>query len=48
MAKALAKNPEDRYANCLDFIDYLQKATMKGGAAPAAPCRCRPIGRSRR
>lgn len=38
MAKALSKNPEDRYATCIDFIHYLQRATMKsgGGAAPAS------------
>lgn len=49
MGKALAKNPEDRYATCLDFIEYLQRATMKsGGALPAsapvaAPAADRPF-----
>ena len=52
MAKALSKNPEDRYATCIDFIQYLQKATMKGvssatpASTPVAPMAS--IGRSRR
>ncbi len=39
MAKALSKNPEDRYAACIDFIQCLQRATMKSGgqALPLRP-----------
>jgi eukaryotic-like serine/threonine-protein kinase len=49
MAKALSKNPEDRYATCIDFVQYLQKATMKGGgsatpaSAPMVPVGDRPF-----
>ncbi len=48
MAKALSKNPEDRYATCLDFVQYLHRATMKGGNvapahAPMAPAADRPF-----
>ena len=31
IARALAKNPEDRFSTCLDFIQHLRHATIKGG-----------------
>jgi formylglycine-generating enzyme required for sulfatase activity/tRNA A-37 threonylcarbamoyl transferase component Bud32 len=41
LLKALAKNPEDRYASCLEFWEELVKATQPGAlsaeAAPPAP-----------
>lgn len=40
IARALSKNPEDRFATCVDLIEHLRRATVKQGAGaelPAAP-----------
>ena len=42
IARALAKNPEDRFANCLDFVVQLRQATMKSGPGEPAHAR-RPL-----
>lgn len=46
IARALAKNPEDRYESCRDFIRALRE--LRGGAAAAVPVQRPARGRRRK
>jgi hypothetical protein len=37
LLKALAKNPDDRYPTCVAFVQALEKAVARGGAALTSP-----------
>ncbi|MEV5433306.1 serine/threonine-protein kinase [Streptomyces sp. NPDC052701] len=43
-ARALAKNPDDRYPSCLAFVTALRTATTGGAAAGYVPTRVDPRG----
>lgn len=43
IARALAKNPEDRFVTCLDFVQSLRRATLRNRGAAEEPASAKDV-----